>query len=361
MDSAISKFYKWKTILITGSTGFKWSWLAFWLYKLGANVIGFWLRPMISPNLFDILKLNNKITQIFEDINIIDNLNAVCEKYKPEIIFHLAAQPLVKEWYREPLYTFVTNTIGTIHILELIRKYEFIKWGVMITTDKVYENLEWIYPYRETDRLAWHDPYSASKAMAELAIRSYQQWFFADHKKKVISARAGNVFWWGDWQADRLIPNIVRAISQNEIIYINPKSVRPWQHVLEALHWYMIAWMKMFKDDSLIGAYNFGPDFSDNLTVKEIVDISIELNGAGRYENYPEDMKWVHEARLLLLDNTKAKTMLHWYPKFSITEWLKFTYDWYRANEKGEDMVLFTEKQIEHFTCCPFQKARYKT
>lgn len=350
MNPNIPKFYKWKTVLITGSTGFKWSWLAFWLHKLWANVVGFWLKPATSPNLFSILKLDNKITQIFGDVNIINSLHNVCKKYKPEIIFHLAAQPLVKEWYKNPLYTFTTNAIGTINILELIRKYDFIKWGVMITTDKVYENLEWMYPYRETDRLAWHDPYSASKAMAELAIQSYQQWFFANHEKKIVSARAGNVFWWGDWQKDRLIPNFIRAIKQNAVIYINPKSVRPWQHVLEPLHWYMTAWMKMFEDDTLIGSYNFGPDFSDNLTVKEIVDISISLNNAWKYENYPEHMKWVHEARLLLLDNTKAKTMLHWYPKLSVTEWLKMTYEWHKRYEDNEDMVLFTEQQIELFT-----------
>lgn len=346
----ISHFYKWKTILVTGSTGFKGSWLSLWLHDMGARVIGFWLPPITTPNLFTTLELDKKIIQVYGDINIPDELSAVCEEYKPELIFHLAAQPLVKEWYKRPVYTFMTNAIGTVHVLELIRQYDYIKWWVMITTDKVYENLEWIYPYRETDRLAWHDPYSASKAMAELAIRSYQQWFFPNNEKKVISVRAGNVFGWGDWSADRLIPNIVRALEKDETLYINPKSVRPWQHVLEPLFWYLIAWMKMFEDDSYVGAYNFWPDFSDNLTVKEIADISFALNKWGKYEEYPEEMKWVHEARLLLLDNTKAKTLLDWYPRFTIEEWLDLAFSWYKAYRDGENMVEFTQKQIHFFT-----------
>lgn len=349
MHQSIEKFYKWKTILITGSTGFKWSWLALWLHDMGAHVIGFWLPPATMPNLFSILKLDEQITQIYGDINISEELHSVCERYKPEIIFHLAAQPLVKEGYKRPVYTFMTNAIGTVHILELIRQYEYIKGWVMITTDKVYENLEWMYPYRETDRLAWHDPYSASKAMAELAIRSYQQGFFPNNEKKIISVRAGNVFGGWDWSEDRLIPNIVRALDTHETLQINPKSVRPWQHVLEPLFWYLIGGMKMFEEDSFIGAYNFWPDFSDNLTVKEIVDISFTINGWWKYEEYPESMKWVHEARLLLLDNTKAKTLLEWYPKFSIQEWLTLAFDWYSANREWEDMVAFTRKQIHFF------------
>lgn len=349
MNFSTLQFYKWKTILITWTTGFKWAWLATWLAKIWANVIGFGLPPETKPNLFDILELKKRITQIYGDINTPQELENACEKHKPELIFHLAAQPLVNEGYKKPVYTFMTNAMWTVNILELIRKYDFIKWWIIITTDKVYENLEWIYPYRETDRLAWHDPYSASKAMAELAIRSYQKWFFANHEKKIVSARAGNVFWWGDWQADRLIPNIIRALEKNETLYINPLSVRPWQHVLEAIFGYMLVWVKMLEKDSFIGAYNFGPNFSDNLTVKEIVDISIELWKEIKYENYPDDVKWNHEARLLLLDNTKAKTMLHWYPKFSVREWLKLTYDWFQAYRDGKNMIIFTENQIEQY------------
>lgn len=349
MYSKVAHFYKWKTILVTWSTWFKWSWLAFWLHKMWAKVIGFGLPPATSPNLFSILELDKYISQVYGDINISDELNAVCETYKPEMIFHLAAQPLVKEGYKRPVYTFMTNAIGTVHILELIRQYDYIKGWVMITTDKVYENHEWMYPYRETDRLAGHDPYSASKAMAELAIRSYQQGFFHDNKKKVVSVRAGNVFGWGDWSADRLIPNIVRAQESELPLYINPISVRPWQHVIEPLYGYLLAWVKMFDDSSFIGAYNFGPDFSDNLTVKEIADISIELKWLTRYENYPEDMVGGHEARLLLLDNTKAKTLLHWYPRFSVREWLRLTFEWYNAHKEARDMSNITHNQIEHF------------
>jgi len=345
----IVHFYKWKKILITGTTWFKWSWLALWLHTIWADIIGFGLPPVTNPNLFHILKLDEKITQIYGDINISDELNAVCEEYKPEIIFHLAAQPLVKEWYKRPVYTFMTNAIWTVHVLEAIRQHDYIQWWVMITTDKVYENLEWMYPYRETDRLAWHDPYSASKAMAELAIRSYQQWFFPNHEKKIVSVRAGNVFGWWDWSADRLIPNIVRSIESQSVLYINPKSVRPWQHVLEPLYGYMLAGMKIFENDSYIGAYNFGPDFSDNLTVQEIADISLELNPWLRYEEYPDEMKWVHEARLLLLDNTKAKTLLNWYPKLSVKQGLDLTYTWYSSYAQWLDMSEITEQQIQHF------------
>ncbi len=345
----IVDFYKGKKILITGTTWFKWSWLALWLHNIWAQVIGFWLPPSTTPNLFHILKLDEKIIQVYGDINISDELNAVCEKYKPEIIFHLAAQPLVKEWYKRPVYTFMTNAIWTVHVLELIRQHEYIKGWVMITTDKVYENLEWIYPYRETDRLAWHDPYSASKAMAELAIRSYQQWFFPNHEKKVVAVRAWNVFGGGDWSEDRLIPNIIRSLQNNSTLYINPKAVRPWQHVLEPLYGYMLVGMRMFEDNSFIGAYNFGPDFSDNLTVQEIAEISHEIHKELQYEEYPENISGVHEARLLLLDNTKSKTILHWYPKHSVKEWLKITYDWYSAYSEWKDMDAFTVKQINDF------------
>lgn len=349
MNSVVQKFYKWKTILVTGSTWFKGSWLSLWLTEMGANVIWFWLPPATSPNLFQILRLEERITQVYGDINISDELNFVCDTYKPELIFHLAAQPLVKEWYRRPVYTFMTNAIGSVHVLEMIRQYDFIRGWVMITTDKVYENLEWIYPYRETDRLAWHDPYSASKAMAEIAISSYQKWFFPNNEKKIISVRAGNVFGWWDWSADRLIPNIVRAYTENETLYINPKSIRPWQHVLEPIYGYMLAGMKMFENDIYVWAYNFGPDFSDNLTVKEIVDISFQLNDGWKYAEYPEDMPWVHEARLLLLDNTKAKTMLHWYPRLSIKDWLSQTFDWYNAHKMWEDMLQFSIDQIHEY------------
>ncbi len=344
----MSNFYTWKTILVTGSTGFKGSWLSLWLHSLGANVIGYSLAPSTEPNLFSVLWLENLITQIYADINDLSVLQETCKTYQPEIIFHLAAQPLVRESYRDPVWTFQTNVMGTVNILEVIRQTESIKWAVLITTDKVYENLETMRPYLETDRLGGYDPYSTSKAMDELAITSYVRSFFAHGEKKIVSVRAGNVIGWGDWSAERLIPDIIRAFEKWEpVILRNPDSVRPWQHVLEPLSGYLMMGEKIFQDDKYLGVYNFGPDISDTMRVEDIVKKAIETFGKGEYKIQKDES--MHEAGLLLLDNAKAKTLLGWSPQFWVDEALERTLEWYRAYAYGEDMKKYSLAEINKF------------
>ena len=237
-----------------------------------AKVIGYWLEPNTNPDLFSVLNLDKKITQLYWDISDYKKLEDVIEEYKPEMVFHLAAQPIVRTSYDEPVYTMQTNVMWTVNVMELIRAKDYIKWWVIITTDKVYENKERLWPYRENDRLWGFDPYSSSKAMAELAVESYRKSFLQKTDKKICVVRAWNVIWWWDWAKDRLIPDIIRSLQNNEnVVLRNPDAVRPWQYVLDALHWYLIAWMKMFEDDKYQWAYNFWPDITDTLKVIDIV------------------------------------------------------------------------------------------
>ena len=345
---SMTNFYHSRTILITGSTGFKWSWLSLWLHSLGANVIGYSLPPNTTPNLFQVIDLEYKITQIYADINDRERLQSVCNEYKPEIVFHLAAQPLVRESYRNPVWTFQTNVMGTINVLEAIRQCESIRWAVLITTDKVYENLEKDYAYKESDRLGGHDPYSTSKAMDELAISSYVKSFFMNGEKKIVSVRAGNVIGGGDWSAERLIPDIIRAFEKDEpVILRNPDATRPWQHVLEALSGYLMMGEKIFQDDKYIWAYNFGPDLSDTMSVEEIVQKAIQILGKWEYKIQRDET--MHEAGLLMLDNTKSRELLGWSPRLSIDEAIAWTLEWYRAYANGKDMKEYSVRQIEKF------------
>jgi CDP-glucose 4,6-dehydratase len=345
----MNTFYKWKTILITWTTWFKWSWLAFWLKNLWANIIWYSLKPNTTPNNFKILKLEEKITQIYWDINDLEKLDKTVKKYSPEIIFHLAAQPLVRESYKNPVNTFQTNLIWTVNILEVIRNNDCIKWAIMITTDKVYKNNEWIYPYRENDELWWHDPYSSSKAMCELAISSYNNSFLKEKWKKVVSVRAWNVIWWWDWSDDRLIPDIIRSIyDKKELSIRNPNSVRPWQYVLEALYWYLIMWKKIFDNDKYLWAYNFWPNISDNLKVIDLVKESINILWEWNF-NINKNPTNPHEAWLLLLDNTKAKTLLWWTPKYNVDETLKKTLNWYKTYYTWWNIEKLSLEEINKF------------
>lgn len=345
----MNNFYQGKTILVTGSTGFKGSWLSFWLHSLWAKVIWYSLEIDTNPNLFWVLKLDSKITQIIWDINDLTHIEEVCDTYKPELIFHLAAQPLVRESYENPVYTFQTNAIGTVNVLEVIRKKEYLKWAVLITTDKVYQNNEWLYPYRENDRLGWHDPYSASKALAEIAIESYKKSFLDKWWKKIAVVRAWNVIGGGDWSKDRLIPDIVKTIMKNEeLILRNPNSIRPWQYVLEALYGYLIMGHKIFEDDKYCESYNFWPDFNDTMKVIDLVEKSVEILWKWTYR-VEQNEKNPHEANLLLLDNTKAKTLLWWKPKYNVNEALEKTISWYRDFFDGKNMEEICLREISEF------------
>lgn len=344
----MSSFYSWKTILITGSTGFKGAWLSLWLHTLGANVIGYSLAPEKNPNLFSLLELDKYTTQIFWDINNITHLQEVCDTYKPEIVFHLAAQALVRESYRNPVATFQTNVMGTVNILEVIRQSKSINGAVLITTDKVYENTETMTPYKESDRLGGYDPYSSSKAMDEIAITSYVRSFFSHWEKKIVSVRAGNVIGWGDWSDERLIPDMIRAIEKDETIILrNPDAVRPWQHVFEALSGYLIMGEKIFENDHFMWAYNFGPDISDTMKVEDLIKKAIDILGKWKYEIKKDET--LHEAGLLLLDNTKAKTLLRWKPTYTLDVALEKTFEWYRAYADGEDMKQYSLQEIQMF------------
>ncbi len=345
----MKNFYKNKTILITWTTWFKGSWLAFWLHDLWANVIWYSLKADTTPNNFEILQLNTKITQIYGDINNLEKLDTIVKKYQPEMIFHLAAQPLVRESYNNPIYTFQTNLIWTINVLEVIRNNDCILWGIMITTDKVYENKESLTPYTEEDKLGWYDPYSSSKAMCELAIESYNKSFLREKWKKIVSMRAGNVIWWWDWSKDRLIPDIIRSIYDKKKLSIrNPHSIRPWQYVLEALYWYLIIWEKIFEDDTYLWAYNFWPDINDNLKVIDLVNESINILWKWNFQ-IQESSHHPHEAWLLLLDNTKAKTLIWWKPKYNIKEGLRRTLQWYKSYYKGDNMEKISLDEINNF------------
>lgn len=329
--------FKGKKILVTGHTGFKGAWLCLMLLKLGAKVCGYSLNPDTSPNLYDILNLKESMESKIGDIRDFENLKKTFDSYKPEIIFHLAAQPIVRYSYEEPRYTFETNAMGTVNILECVRLTNCAKAIVNVTSDKCYENLEIQKPYKETDKLGGYDPYSSSKAVSELITSSYRNSFFNTkdynirHQTLVSSARAGNVIGGGDWAADRLVPDCIRAIRDNrEIVLRNPYAVRPWQHVFEPLRGYMILAANLYKGDlSSARAWNFGPNKDSVLTVSDLTSKLISYIGKGSYKIESDDSK--HEANLLMLDNSDAVSLLNWHPVLNIENGIKYTTDWYNA------------------------------
>ena len=349
-------FYKDKKILITGHTGFKGSWLTQILLNWGAKVSGVALRPNTKPSLFQTLGLEKKIRNNFCDIRDFKKISEIIKREKPEIVFHLAAQPLVRDSYDNPLYTFETNIMGTANILQVIKEINTVRAAVIITTDKVYENKESGLPFKEDDKLGGYDPYSASKAAAEIVINSYIKSFFnpVDYNKKhkilIASVRAGNVLGGGDWQKDRLIPDIVRAVfeKKEKIIIRKPNAIRPWQYVLEPLFGYLLLAKKLYhgkKDFS--GAWNFGPNNKNYLTVEELIKITLELLRQGSYEIKRDYGK--HEAHLLKLDSNKAKKLLNWRPQLDMKTILKLSCDWYKAFYDKKDIIDLTNEQINSF------------
>jgi CDP-glucose 4,6-dehydratase len=343
-------FWKNKRVLITGHTGFKGSWLSFWLNSLGAKVCGYSLLPTTSPNLFDNLNLKNLIESNIGDIRDLPKFTTTLKSFQPEIVFHLAAQPLVRRSYREPLETYTTNVIGTINILEAIRQVNSAKAAVIITTDKVYENEERSFGYTENDRLGGFDPYSNSKSCAELAVSSYRNSFFADGKCLIATTRAGNVIGGGDWSEDRLLPDVFRSLIFGENLLIrNPNSVRPWQHTLEPLNGYMLLAEQLFVEKTEFAtAWNFGPEDEDAKPVGFILEEIKQL--------WDEKVSWQiaeethpHETNLLKLNSTKAKTELDWKPKLNLSEALKLTADWYKSFKNKENLIETTQKQIEFY------------
>ena len=348
----IKSVYRSKRVFLTGHTGFKGSWLLLLLKELGANVFGYSLNPQTSESLYVQIKGETLCDSHIGDIREAEELSKAVLKCNPDFIFHLAAQPLVIESYNKPLETFNTNIIGTANLLEAVRKIEGPCNVVCITTDKVYDNKEWDYPYREIDRLGGFDPYSSSKAAAELLISSYRNSFFnienyEIHKKAIASARAGNVIGGGDWAENRLVPDIVRSLQSSKPIKLrNPNSVRPWQHVLEPLYGYLLLGAKLGEKPHLFSSsWNFGPFLEDVLTVEEIAKIALENVSDGVIEN-AKDASERHEAHKLKLDINKSLTELGWRPKWNANKAVEKTMNWYF--KKG-DLKAYTIQQIKEY------------
>jgi len=350
----IDKVYKNKLVLVTGHTGFKGSWLAIWLKELGADIVGYSLDPPSEPNNVEATKLREKITHIHGDIRDLDQLMEAFKKYQPEFVFHLAAQPLVRLSYEEPKMTFDTNVGGTVNVFEAVRKTPSVKVLVNVTSDKCYENRGWVWGYRENDPLGGHDPYSASKGCAELVFNAYLNSFFSPSAGQhrtigAASARAGNVIGGGDWGTDRLVPDCIRALIRHQAIGIrSPQAIRPWQHVLEPLGGYLQLGAALWQyPQKYSGAWNFGPDNGNHLTVAAMVDRLVKYWGNGSWNDL-SDPQALHEAKLLKLNCDKAHAELNWRSVLTIDECLLATVAWYkkyyRKNQNGDMSALCIEQ-----------------
>lgn len=328
-------FWQGKRILLTGHTGFKGSWFALWLHRLGADVTGIALPPNTQPNLFELAGIEAKTQNHIQDIRDAAALAAIVRSAKPEIVFHLAAQPLVRASYRDPLGTFSTNIQGTANLLDALRGLDGPRVVVAITTDKVYQNQEHSFPYRETDTLGGHDPYSASKAAAEMVVASYRDAFLNKQGVAVASSRAGNVIGGGDWSEDRLIPDAIRAWSRQQPLMIRrPDAIRPWQHVLEPLSAYLRLAELLWQDGTLAGAYNFGPQTHEVATVRSVVEQARAVYGGGEIITQ-NDHQGPHEAGCLMLEIAKARALLGIEPRWTLSEAINKTLGWYRDLSGG--------------------------
>jgi CDP-glucose 4,6-dehydratase len=349
----LHNYYKNKRVFLTGHTGFKGSWMLNWLNLLGANVKGYALAPEKNEDHFNVIEGSKMCESIIADIQNRERLTKEILDFQPDFIFHLAAQPLVRESYIHPSETFAINSIGTAYLLDAVRELSKSCVVVLITTDKVYENYEWSYPYRENDRLGGYDPYSASKACAELIISSYRNSYFnnnnySKHQKSIASARAGNVIGGGDWAKDRIVPDIVRALNKNESVIVrNRNAIRPWQHVLDPIGGYLHLGTKMVDDPIRFSdSWNFGPFAEDSLTVVDLVKMAILKWGSGNFqtpllENQP------HEAGLLKLDISKTINELNWKPRLNSKRAIEMTLDWYK--EYSDKFISKTNQQIIQF------------
>lgn len=334
LSAPLGSFYAGKTVLVTGHTGFKGSWLCRVLQLAGARVVGLALAPDTTPNLFEAAEIGRDMSSTLGDVRDLNVVRESVATAQPEIVFHLAAQALVRRSYREPLETYSTNVMGTANVLEACREAKRLRAVVIVTTDKCYENRGWAWGYRENDRLGGVDPYSSSKACAELVTAAYRQSFFKDPDQPAIgSVRAGNVIGGGDWCEDRLIPDIVRGVSRDEPIVIrNPRATRPWQHVLEPLFGYLLFARRLSeRAEGLASSYNFGPRDDDVVDVGRVAQRLIELMGRGTLKTPPPRGDEPHEARVLQLDISQARSDLGWRPRTDLEEALRLTAQWYRA------------------------------
>lgn len=348
-------FWQGKRVFVTGHTGFKGSWLCLWLQSMGAEVTGFALPPPTDPSLYEAAAVAHNMHSHLGDIRQGDELARVLAESRPDVVFHLAAQPLVRHSYTHPVETYSTNVMGTVNLLEAVRQAPSVHSVVIVTSDKCYENREWPWGYREIDPMGGYDPYSNSKGCAELVVSAYRSSYFnpanyQEHRVALASARAGNVIGGGDWAADRLVPDIIRAVSAGRPVRIrNPHAIRPWQHVLEPLSGYLLLAQRLYEQGTAFAqGWNFGPADDDAQPVSWIVKHVTTLWGDGaRWEL--EGGEHVHEANYLRLDCSKARAELQWQPKWRLGQALERTVEWYRANGSGADMRQISLSQIEAY------------
>ena len=343
------EFWKNKKVLLTGHSGFKGAWMSILLNSYNAEVCGISLEPITEPSLFNICNVSSKLENNFCDIRDLNRLSLIVKKFQPEIVIHMAALPLVRDSYLKPIETFETNVLGTVNLLESLRDLESVKSVLCITTDKVYKNKEQIDPYKEEDELGGYDPYSSSKAASEIAISCYRDSFLLKKNIGIASVRAGNVIGGGDWSSDRLIPDIIRAYNNNSSLEIRyPDAVRPWQHVLEPIFGYLILAENLFNDISYSDAYNFGPDSSDNVSVKSIINIAENLLQTINV-NYLNQSDLLHEAGLLTLNNSKIKNKFDITPVWSYKTAVERTINWYKKLNEGCHPEKLCNDDIEFY------------
>ncbi len=345
-------FWKSRKVFVTGHTGFKGSWLALWLLSMGAEVCGYALDPPTEPSLYRLLDLDGQLKSVRGDIRDLAALETAVRDFQPEVVIHMAAQPLVRLSYQNPVETYSTNVLGTVHVLDVVRRTPSVRSVVMITSDKCYENNEWHWPYREQDTMGGHDPYSSSKGCAELVVSAYRHSFFPpEGDVAVASARAGNVIGGGDWALDRLVPDIARAWGSGKPAIIrNPDAVRPWQHVLEPLSGYMVLAERLFIDGPAFAeGWNFGPADSEARSVGDLISGLAKHWGDGATWCTVKSEKEQHEAHLLRLDSSKAHARLGWWPRWNFSETLDYTAEWYKRFYGREEMRAFSLEQIQFF------------
>lgn len=347
--STMNTFWKNKKVFLTGHTGFKGSWLAFILNSFGASVTGYALEPPTSPNIFSLVELDKKMNSITGDVRDLDSLQRSFENFKPDIVFHLAAQPIVLEGYKNPVATYLTNVMGTVNVLECIRQSDSVRSFINVTTDKVYHNNEWCYGYRETDELNGIDPYSNSKSCSELVTQCYNKSFLFEREIAVSTVRAGNVIGGGDFAEFRIIPDCVRAALEGKIIEVrNPNSIRPYQHVLEPLFAYMMIAQKQYENKKFAGSYNVGPLESDNVTTGELAELFCKSWGENlRWES--KSFNQPKEANFLKLDCSKIKSVFDWSPRWSVATAIEKSVEWYKVYRDKGDILHCMSRQIEEW------------
>jgi CDP-glucose 4,6-dehydratase len=346
------EFWAGKRVLITGHTGFKGGWLAFWLHSLGAKVAGYSRPPSTSPNFFETCGLESMLSwhtlgEVYDD----HALDSFVKQVEPQIVFHLAAQPLVRVSYQDPVDTYQTNVLGTVRLLEAVRQSQSVEAVIVVTSDKCYENKEWLWGYRENDPLGGYDPYSSSKGCQELVAATYRNSFFTSLGPALATARAGNVIGGGDWSADRLFPDAMRAYFSNSPLTIRyPQATRPWQHVLEPLNGYLVLAERLCSQPKLAGSYNFGPLDSDVRTVEEVLRlVSKELPSPLNWDLELEPNSEPHESRLLKLDCSKSMMLLGWHPRWTLEKAVSASCDWHSNLAKKADMAKICQNDIEQF------------